>query len=190
MSSLPETQKNQQVAVSAVSAVIDAAVSEAINSTCADFGMATPYEANLASDDVERPKFLSVIDFSGEYMSGYLAVDCCESFHKIIDPKGRASACTSRDWSREVANSILGKIKGLLAKHVITVEMETPRDLASQSDPRFGKGRRPPVKVFRVSFDESRLTVFLWANVVEGVVFTEHRQQDRVVGESGEMFLF
>ena len=184
MSAVKENEK-----ISECSTLIESVVSKSIVETCRAFGMSVPNKVEYTGDAADRPASLAVIDFHGDGVDGYLAVNCDERFSSVADPANLAAGVSSAEWANEVANTVLGKIKGGLAKHLIPVKMETPIGFDG-ANPKFSRGKRPPVKVYMINQDGTNLTVLFWAEISERVRFCAEMDEDAVVGEAGDVLLF
>lgn len=119
-----------------------------------------------------EPTFASVISFNNELISGSLISVCNSRFldkshpnHEMGMPVGQEEIL---DWSGEVANQLLGRVKNLLANFKVKFDMGTPTTVTGQTmaiaEPKEGfllrlkfEGSLGPLIVYFQAIPDSRL---------------------------------
>jgi CheY-specific phosphatase CheX len=99
-----------------------------------EYKLISHLSAEAASSE---PTFASVISFKNELISGSLISVCNSRFldkshpnHEMGMPVGQEEIL---DWSGEVANQLLGRVKNLLANFKVKFDMGTPTTVTGQT---------------------------------------------------------
>ncbi len=131
---------------------------------------ATPRSGGDLRSVVERPDehAAGIIDFSGEAMTGQIVFLSTFDFFASsrpgsgrgarLMPSSAADWLLVRDWSMELSNQLLGRVKNRLCTLGVTVETRLPRAVSGHSLLVTVRGRKTAHQAFRAGDHE----VFVW----------------------------
>jgi hypothetical protein len=115
----------------------------------AAIGLTSTYAGCTIDRDVQCAETISIIGLGGG-LRGTLVLSVPPALLERSHPTRATDTADLADWLSELANLLLGRIKGRLLSHDITIELSTPLVL-SASDFRFERFASPPfVHAFRV----------------------------------------
>jgi CheY-specific phosphatase CheX len=147
-------------------------------------GLASTYDGCTVDRNVQCAETISIIGLGGG-LRGTLVLSIPPSLLEKSHPTHATEKADLADWLSELANLLLGRIKGRLLSHDVTIELSTPIVL-SASDFRFERFASPPfVHAFNV--DGIPLHVVFEASDVRNSGLGPRR--DRAIGP-GDMVTF
>jgi CheY-specific phosphatase CheX len=112
-------------------------------------GLAASYDGCTIDRNVQCAETISIIGLGGG-LRGTLVLSVSPALLERSHPNHATDTADLADWLSELANLLLGRIKGRLLSHEVTIELSTPI-VISASDFRFERFASPPfVHAFHV----------------------------------------
>jgi hypothetical protein len=130
--------------------------------------------------------YCGVIGFSGEGIRGSLAVGSSANLLRDSNPLHDAA---SRDWAGELANQLMGHIKGQLLAHGVTVYLSTPTVLRGEHL-RVKTSTAAPPLLFTDQHDHGLVSLWLDVETGPGLRFNDREDATGAGLEAGETLLF
>lgn len=158
--------------------------------------MGLPLEHLGVVDDAAAPQHqtLGIMGFGGVQMRGALLlsadVAALAGTHPVTTSRAAVPEEELRDWSGELANQLLGRIKNQLLSYGLVIQLSTPTTI-SGLDLRLGVSTRNTLCLphrFRTSGSEFQ--VRFEAVAESDVHFTAVAPADADIGAEGDMMMF
>jgi len=140
----------------------------------------------LADDD----GFVAVIGFTGDNYRGSLAISASTD---TIHASNVITACPTpeqdRDWTGELANQLLGRVKNRLLTYGAMIQMGTPMVFGGRSIRRWDPKHAPGLQAAFQSA-HGRLEVWMDGVFTDGFVLEEAVQVEEAAEEEGTFLFF
>jgi len=160
-----------------------------INSACVAFMAAQGIAAKRTPQaETELRELAAVIGFAGAQLRGSLVI--------TYDNALAAATCTDcggtvniLDWTGEVANQLLGRIKNKLLAHGVSIDLCTPVALSGKKL-ESTIGESVAVRSFTFNTMHGACTVYFDYRLVEQLELRTGFQSDSAIRQEGELVLF
>lgn len=154
----------------------------------ADYGLpATP--AALGGPDPTAGVPIAVVDFSGRDLRGSIGLRMTPSvvlatYRFAVGEPVEQGTAAANDWTCELANQLIGRLKNKLGSYDVSFNVNTPRLLATFSVAELERALRS-----RFVSDRGAFAGYLDVMIAPGFVFADAALEEPLVGE-GELLLF
>ena len=123
----------------------------------------------IATSDPVRMKgqgFAGIIGFSGDQMRGsltiYCSLPCLQKTHPLREQVADLGDSHLKDWTGELANQLLGRLKNLVLKHKVTFGLGTPT-VISATNIEVSSVEAMTTQIFAFSSDVAPIVVYFGA---------------------------
>lgn len=154
----------------------------------ADYGLpATP--ATLTTQDPGVDVSVAAIDFSGQDLRGTIGLRMTtsvvlETYRTAIGVAVQAGTPAANDWTCELVNQLIGRLKNKLRSYNVSFNVNTPRLLALFPAAELERALRT-----RFVSDRGTFAGYLDVMIAPGFVFVDSPPEEAFVDE-GELVLF
>jgi hypothetical protein len=182
----PPSRRGEHSGPSAATAsVIDGFVQVATRALFATYGVHFDSHDNPVAPTLGSVELVSVIGFSSETFSGSLLL---ASPNSVVEHTLTTAGASLADWSGELSNQLLGRIKNQLLEYQVTINVSLPVVIAGGSFALPAK-TRALTRYYQFVSVWGTLLVRFEGELAPGVELVRHAQAEPSISE-GELLIF
>ncbi len=186
--SLPASLVDELVVASTESiSLVDGLVQDAARALFATYGVKLELDGSPVAKTLQSVQMISMIGFSSQALSGSLLLALPDA---IVDRTLPAPDASLADWSGELANQLLGRLKNQLLKYQVVINLSLPVVVSGAGFSLPSKTRQL-TRYFSFVCDEGRMFVRMDMELCPSIELV--RQADVKTDQSvdeGELLLF
>lgn len=164
--------------------ILGAALQKACLELLSDYGLAGSIEDAALLSDPPTSSYLGVVDFEGNELRGRVLLSASQ---QVIEKTAHAApgmhghVSTLSDWTCELTNQLIGRVKNKLRPYNVVMEVSSPRLISRRTVLPTG-----PVIRYRFRCDGGSFSGILEVTIAPGLILSEH-PSDQALPEEGEL---
>lgn len=170
-------------------AILDQLLSTCCQELMRDYGLAATFQADLGASEPATVLAVGTIDFVGPDLRGTIGLRMTRSvveqtYYAALGSEIEAGSMEGRDWTCELVNQLMGRLKNKLRTFRISLDMNSPKVSESASS-----GNLAGALHHRFLCERGKFSGFLDVMVAPGALFAA-QDPDEPLPKEGDLLLF
>jgi hypothetical protein len=170
-------------------AILDQLLRSCCQELMRDYGLAPTLHADLGASEPATVLAVGTIDFVGPDLRGTIGLRMTRSvveqtYYAALGTEIEAGSVEGRDWTCELVNQLMGRLKNKLRTFRISLDMNSPKISETASS-----GHLEVTLRHRFLCERGKFTGYLDVTVAPGVLFAA-QDPDEPLPEEGDLLLF
>lgn len=166
--------------------LVDGLAQDATAALFDTYGVKVVQDGPTAAKSLQSVPLLSVIGFSSDVLSGSLVLALP---HSVAERTLPVAGVSLGDWSGELANQLLGRLKNQLLKYKVVLNMSLPVVLSGDGL-RLLATKHQITRYYSFSSDAGKVVIRLDMEMSPDFRFTADEDAESGVVDEGELLLF